>query len=81
MDKEKEKMLSGKPYKAFGELLFDERQKAKELIFDFNNLRPFETEKRNEIIKNLFGKTGNSFFIDPPWRIVCIIYPISGASL
>ena len=36
MQNEKEKMLSGKPYKSFGEELLDERQYAKELIFDFN---------------------------------------------
>lgn len=68
MDKEKEKMLSGKPYKAFGDVLFAERQYAKELIFDFNHLRPTELEKRNTIIKKLFGKTGNTFFVEPPFR-------------
>lgn len=68
MDKEKEKMLSGKPYKAFGEVLFAERQKAKEMVFDFNSLRPSETKTSNEIIKNLLGKTGNTFFIEPPFR-------------
>lgn len=68
MDNEKAKMLSGQPYKAFGDVLLSERQYAKELIFDFNNLRPTEIEKRNEIIKNLFGKTKNTFFIEPPFR-------------
>ena len=68
MQSEKEKMLSGKPYKSFGEQLLGERQLAKELIFDFNNSRPVETAKRREIIKRLFGKTGNNFFIEPPFR-------------
>lgn len=68
MDDEKEKMLSGQPYKAFGEVLLSERQHAKELLFDFNNLRPTEIEKRNEIIKKLFGKTKSTFFIEPPFR-------------
>lgn len=65
---EKEKMLSGKPYKSFEEILLNERQHAKELIFDFNALRPSEIEKRNKIIKELFSKTGNNFFIEPPFR-------------
>ncbi|GIM27884.1 galactoside O-acetyltransferase [Clostridium polyendosporum] len=65
---EKEKMLAGKPYKAFGKELLGERQYAKELVFDFNGLRPTEIEKRNEIIKKLFGKTENEFFIEPPFR-------------
>lgn len=47
---EKEKMLNGKPYKAFGEELLGERQYAKEMIFEFNSLRPSEIKKRNEII-------------------------------
>lgn len=65
---EKEKMLAGKLYKAFGEELAGERQYAKELIFDFNGLHPKEIEKRNEIIKKLFGKTGNNFYMEPPFR-------------
>lgn len=68
MRSEKEKMLSGKPYKSFGEELLRERQLAKELIFDFNALRPAEIDKRNDIIKKLFGKTGKTFFIEPPFR-------------
>lgn len=65
---EKEKMLRGKPYKSFEETLLNERQYAKELLFDFNALRPSEIKERNGIIKNLFGKTGESFFIEPPFR-------------
>lgn len=65
---EKEKMLRGKPYKSFEETLLNERQHAKELLFDFNALRPSEIKERNGIIKNLFGKTGESFFIEPPFR-------------
>lgn len=65
---EKEKMLKGKPYKAFGEELLSERQYAKEMIFDYNALRPSEVDKRNEIIKKIFGEVGNNFFIEPPFR-------------
>lgn len=65
---EKEKMLEGKLYLSFGDELLNERQYAKELVFDFNGLRPTEIEKRNEIIKKLLGKTGKNFFIEPPFR-------------
>lgn len=68
MQREKEKMLSGKPYKSFGEELLGERQYAKEFVFDFNNSRPAEIGTRNDIIKKLFGKTGKTFFIEPPFR-------------
>lgn len=65
---EKEKMLEGKLYKAFGEELAGERQYAKELVFDFNGLHPGKIEERNDIIKKLFGKIGNNFYIEPPFR-------------
>lgn len=65
---EKEKMLEGKLYKAFGEELAEERQYAKELVFDFNGLHPRKIEERNEIIKKLFHKIGNNLYIEPPFR-------------
>lgn len=68
MKSEKEKMISGKPYKAFDDELVNERRYAKELIFDFNSFRPNETINRNELIKRLLGKIGNSFIIEPPFR-------------
>ena len=68
MKTEKEKMLAGELYKAMGEELLTERQIAKELVFDFNTLRPTKVQERNQIIKKLLGKTGENFFIEPPFR-------------
>ncbi|MDF2567433.1 MAG: lacA1 [Oscillospiraceae bacterium] len=65
---EKEKMLASKPYRAFDEQLTKERQWAKEMVFDYNSLRPSEVDKRNRILKELFGETGDNFFIEPPFR-------------
>ncbi|MGF7049545.1 maltose O-acetyltransferase [Paenibacillus sp. DS2015] len=65
---EKEKMLNGKLYLAFGEELAGERQHAKELVFDYNGLRPSEIEQRNSILKKLLGQTGKDFYIEPPFR-------------
>ncbi|MDE6182038.1 MAG: sugar O-acetyltransferase [Eubacteriales bacterium] len=39
--------------------------KAKKLTKKFNNLEPEEIEKRTEILKELFGKTGESIYIEP----------------
>lgn len=61
-------MIDGEPYRASGRELFDERQHAKELLYDYNNLHPSKVKARNQILKNLFGKTGKSFFIEPPFR-------------
>lgn len=65
---EKEKMLNGKAYLSFGEELFEERQYAKDLIFEFNSLSPREVEKRNTILRELLGKTGKNFFMEQPFR-------------
>ncbi|MAM17928.1 MAG: sugar O-acetyltransferase [Christiangramia sp.] len=71
MKTEKEKMLAGEAYIAVGrkgEELFKERQFAKELLFQFNNLPPSEIRERNEILKKLLGKTGKNFYFEPPFR-------------
>ncbi|MBU3129320.1 sugar O-acetyltransferase [Clostridium tagluense] len=65
---EKEKMIGGKAYKAFGEELSSERQAAKEMIFDYNSLRPSEGNKQKEILKKLLGVVRNDFYIEPPFR-------------
>ena len=65
---EKEKMLNGDLYLSFGEELFTERQRAKELLFDFNALRPSMVTERNTILKDLLGFMGENIFIEPPFR-------------
>lgn len=64
----KEKMIAELPYKAVGRELFDERQSAKLALYEYNNLSPTKIKERNRIIKTLFGSTGKSFFIEPPFR-------------
>ncbi len=68
MPTEKQKMLAGKPYNALDRELMGERQIAKEIIFDYNSLRPSEVKRRNTLLRNLFGKTKGRFFLEPPFR-------------
>lgn len=65
---EKEKMLAGKPYLAFEEQLLNERQHAKGLVYAINTLHPFHLEERHELLKQLLGKTGDNFYVEPPFR-------------
>lgn len=65
---EKEKMLKGEFYKSFGEELFNERQRSKELVFKLNSISPLDVDKRNEIISELLGNVGINVFIEPPFR-------------
>jgi maltose O-acetyltransferase len=65
---EREKMLAGRPYISSGPELFGARQAAKELLFDFNALRPGQTGERDAILRRLFGRIGEPFYVEPPFR-------------
>lgn len=65
---EKEKMLSGKAYQAGDNELANDRLKAREIVFEFNNLPPKQIKQRKQLIKRLFGKTETMFYVEPPFR-------------
>ena len=63
---EEEKMLAGKIYDAnYDKNLLDKRISAKELCFEYNNLRPSELEKKKEIIEKILQKKVNQLIIEP----------------
>lgn len=64
---EKEKMISGELYNSSDKMLLNERIKCKELLSEFNQAKYSDFEKRNEILKKVLGKTGNSFLIEQPF--------------
>lgn len=61
---EKEKMLSGYLYDCTGDDLLQERLRAKDLCFKYNNIAPSKADERKEIIRELFGKIGTLFNIE-----------------
>ena len=66
---EKEKKLAGEVYSAIDPQLLEELKVAREKIYEYNALRPSETDKMKEIIKDLFGHVGdNNFLINQPFR-------------
>lgn len=65
---EKEKMLTGKAYQAGDNELAQDRLKAREIVFEFNNLPPKQIKQRKQLIKKLFGKTESMFYLEPPFR-------------
>ena len=64
---EKQKMLDGELYDATSREILDPLYDCKEILYDFNQLRPKEFKKREEIIKKLFKKTGNKFYFESPF--------------
>ncbi|MDO3409314.1 sugar O-acetyltransferase [Saccharibacillus sp. CPCC 101409] len=66
---EKEKMLAGELYKAWDEELRKESLHAKKLIRLFNATTEEEPERRVELLKELFGSTGENIHIEPTLRV------------
>ena len=62
---EKDKMLSGELYDAnYDKELINDRYKAKDICFEYNNLKPSDFESKYKIIKKLFAKTGEQIIIE-----------------
>lgn len=65
---EKEKMLKQMIYDAnYDKELLEERVQAKELCYDYNQLRPSDEEGQKRIMQKLLGKTKESFTIIAPF--------------
>lgn len=65
---EKEKMLAGELYDAnYNEELIKERYIAKDKCYNYNNLKPSDFDKRQKAIRDILGKTGETFTIEQPF--------------
>lgn len=66
--REKEKMKLGIWYDANNDpYLIEQRIKAKDLCFDFNQTRPSNKEKRNELIVKVLGYQPNNLELLSPF--------------
>ncbi len=66
---EREKMLGGELYMANEKELIDLRLNAYKLCEEFNKVDQSEKEKRDELMKKIFGSVGKECYITPPIRI------------
>lgn len=65
---EKEKMLAEKWYDAnFDQDLINERARAKDICFELNHTKPSDTNKRKELIDQLFQTTTDNVSISIPF--------------
>lgn len=62
----KEKMRSGKVYFCNDEDLMREQLDCLEILYDYNVTRPKESEKRQQILKELLAEVGENCYIEPP---------------
>lgn len=68
MDKtEKQKMLASELYRGSDRELVAERQNARRLTRLYNSTTEQETQRRVQILRELFGTVGSSIEIEPPF--------------
>lgn len=63
-----ELLQAGKVYNDFSDELFEHRIRAKRLFREYNKSDDSEIQKRNEIMKELFGAVGEKVWIEPDFR-------------
>ena len=65
---QKERMLAGLPYLGFDDVLSRERLACKRKVYELNNLHPDQYDKIPGLLRQLFGKTGESVYVEPPFH-------------
>ncbi|WP_110112158.1 sugar O-acetyltransferase [Bacillus sp. CGMCC 1.16541] len=68
MRTEKEKMLAGELYKPWDEQLVKERENARRLTRLFNETTETQYDERKDLLKKLFGSTGENVYLEPTFR-------------
>ncbi|XZI42328.1 sugar O-acetyltransferase [Clostridium perfringens] len=64
----RERMYGQKLYYCNDEALMSEQMKALELLYDFNQTRPSEQDKREKMLKKMFAEIGDDCYIEPPFH-------------
>ncbi len=64
----KNRMHTGELYYPSDDAIMSEQLKKLELLYDFNNTRPLEQEKRQELMKKMFAEVGKNCYIEPPFH-------------
>lgn len=68
MKSEKEKAVDGELYNAnYDKELLEERDRCKELCFEYNSLPPTRKKERTQLLAKLLGKVGSNYLIEPPF--------------
>ena len=62
----KDKLHSGEVYDPTVSSIMDEQLQCLNRLYDFNNTRPIELEKREKLLKDMFCEVGVNCYIEPP---------------
>src|ERR1041384_4918668 len=67
MPTERQKMLGGELYDPLDPELLEARTRARDLCRELNATRELETERRRQILRDLFGVGGDTVWMQPPF--------------
>lgn len=62
----RERMESGRLYMPGDEAIMAQQALCLEKLYDFNQTRPLEMEKRTAMLKDMFAEIGENCYIEPP---------------
>ena len=68
MTNEKDKMHLGELYLPGDEEILKGQIKCLDRLYDFNQTRPTELEKREKLLKEMFAEIGEGCYIEPPFH-------------
>ena len=64
----KDRMFKGDLYLPNDAAITEEQNACLELLYTFNQTRPSEQEKRNQLLKQMFAEIGENCYIEPPFH-------------
>ena len=65
---EKDKQHTGEVYFPGDPEILEEQIQYQEKLYDYNQTRPSEQEKRTNLLKEMFAEIGENCYIEPPFR-------------
>ena len=67
-EESKKRMQEGRLYLPEDEEIMAQQLKCLEKLYDYNATRPLEQEKREALLKEMFGDIGEGCYIEPPFH-------------
>ena len=65
---QRDNMHNGKLYDPNDDSVMEEQMVCLDRLYDFNQTRPSEMDKRNAIMKEMMGDVGKDCYIEPPFH-------------
>ena len=63
-----QRMLNGELFNPWNEEIAHLQAQCLEMLYDYNMTRPSEPEKRQALLKQMFGKIGTGCYLEPPFH-------------